>query len=394
MTPSIAVTESAPPDLAGGLPPLVDRGASILVLSGLEPDRAEALAGAGALAFAHPLGSELRATRAGVPVIRDGLVVVGPHRITGDVEGSVSLLGGAVVTGRLRPGAVLKATGSVAVEGAVERATLAAGRSLRLVERAVRADIRCGVAEGIDGALCEAIAGTGAALREVAAAAYAAGRDDRARRDAIDEMVRGTHTGLVERIMAAEAVLGPAREGWPELLGEVATSLEAARRSLRGAALVDDPAAEIAHAADVLRTACVGSGGGGSVMSAPALHECGVEVDGTLRIGEAGIAHCDLRVSGDVLATGPRSAITGGEVVLGGRLRARRLSGDSARPLSIALLGAADVSEPLRVDEMDKGVEIRALGRTLRAPKRLKDVAVVVGTEGPQLLAGGKPVKT
>jgi hypothetical protein len=189
-------------------------------------------------------------------------------------------------------------------------------------------------------------------------------------------------------------VLGPAREGWPELLGEVVEALVGARRSLRAAALVDDPAAEILHAAGVLSTACAGSGGGGSVISAPALLECGVDVDGSLQISEGGVAQSDVRVSGDLLAMGPRSAITGGEIVVGGRLRTRRLAGDSARPLVITLLGAAEVSEPLRAESMDKGVEVRALGRTLRAPKRLEDVVVVVVADGPLLVAKGKKVKT
>ena len=147
MPPSIAVTEAAAPELDSvSLPAVVDRGSSILLLTGLGPERAEALAGTGAIARPHPLGAELRAARAGVPVVRDGQMSVGPHRIPGDVDGRVDLLGGALVEGGLRPGAALRATGSVAVDGVVERAVLAAGRSLRLEERAVRADIRCGVA--------------------------------------------------------------------------------------------------------------------------------------------------------------------------------------------------------------------------------------------------------
>ncbi len=372
------------------LPALVDRGGLIVVLDGADASAAERIAGAGVVRLRRGDAIALRAGCDGVPTWIDGRIDILPSHVEGDVDGTLEGTGDLTLSGAVRAGATVRATGAVVVGGAVERATVAAGASLVIEGRAARAELRAGWTAGVAESLRQALAGVAPALVDIAASARLAGRDRGRRIQVIHRVVGLDHPGLGARLAQAEDAVGTVRSDWPMLFGSVADALVRARRGLAGAALIDDPVGEITRAAEVLAAAFQGERAPvPAVLRVARLDESVVDASGSLHVTESGVVESDLEVGGDLFVMAPRASVRGGVLAVGGRLRARRLTCDKRRPLRVELRASTGVREPLRAEQVDRGVEIRVLGERFTPTRRLREVTVVIERGRPLLLAEG-----
>lgn len=367
------------------LPPRVDLGGLVLVVPDVGP-AARRLAGDGVVASVLVGRTELHATREGVPRLVDGRIRIDPV-VVDDVPWSTTIHGDVRVGGGIGPGIRLLATGSVAVEGLVERATVLAGGGLDLPGRVVHAELHSGHLATLEADLAGVLTGVPEALTRVADVALVAGEDVVRAQAAIDRMLEGPEAGLLVRVAAAEGRIREVLAAWPGVHETLAAAVTAARRALGGAAVIDDPARTLLESAAVIRAATATRRRAGSPVRIGQMEHSALESDGTLVVAGRGIVDGDVRVRGDLLATRPGSEILAGRIVAGGRVRASRLGVLHHHPLHVVLEHAHPGEETLHADFVDAGVVIDMGGERFTFARDTRDVSVVMEPSGPRLVS-------
>ena len=359
---------------------------------------AAAHAGDGAVARTRPGGRvEIRAARDGAPVLTDGRVVVAhTHAIEGDVDrgaGVRAVRGSLRAAGHVAPGGELAATGALRLEGGADRATLRAGGELQVEGRATGAVLAAGALTALRRRLH-------APLRDVAddldALIAMAGqvRSAAAGRAAVDParvirlLCAERFDGLADRLGEAHVLLTAAGRAWPGLCAELAAETGAAHRALTVPELLGDPLARLAAAAGFLAAAvparrpAMESG-----VRVATAHACAIAAPGPLRLTGAGATGCEIDVGGDLIAMGRGGAIRGGSARVGGRVRARELSGHSGAGLRIEITDVRGLDDLLCADVVGAGVEVIVRGQPVRFDRRCTGVRIGIGEGRPVLLA-------
>ena len=359
---------------------------------------AAAHAGDGAVALARAGGLvEIRAARDGAPVLVNGRVVVAHmHAIEGNVDrtlGTRAVRGSLRVGGHVVPGGELGATGALRLEGGADRATLRAGGELHIEGRTTGAVLAGGALTALRRRLHAPLRDVAAELdaliamvEQVRAAGAGRGAVDPAR--VIRLLCAERFDGLADRLEEAHVLLTAAGRTWPGLCGELSAETGAAHRALAAPERLSDPLARLSAAAGFVAAAvpprrpAMESG-----VRVGMAHACSIRTPGSLRLTGAGATDCDIDVGGDLIAMGRGGAIRGGSARVGGRVRARELSGRSGTGLRIEITDTAGHDDLLCADVVEAGVEVIVRGQPVRFDRRCTDVRIGVGEGRPVLLA-------
>jgi hypothetical protein len=356
------------------------------------------LAGDGVIAVGRPAGRmELRAARDGVPVpAADGVSVVRLHEIEGNVDRSVgdrAVRGSLRVGGHIAPGRDLSATGPVRVEGNIDRSEVRAGGELDVEGRAAGASLVGGSLAALRRRLHAPLAGIAEEIDAMLALADQL---------LVADSLRGTATpARVVRVLCAERfdtleprlaeahrLIATARRSWPRLCNGLAAEVAAARRAVETPDHVDDPLALLGASAGFLAAAIPARRSPTEMgIRLSAAHDCSIETAGSLRLTGAGATDCDISVGGDLIAMGSGGVIRGGQARVGGRVRARELSGRNGAPLRVVIDDSRPSDDVLRAGVINAGVEVVIGAAVLRFDRRCADVRVAVSEGRPVLLA-------
>lgn len=354
------------------------------------------LAGEGAGAIVRPDGRvEVRALRDGtLRASEDRVEVVPLVEIDGTVDATVgdrALSGSLRIDGHVAPGRTLRATGSVRVEGMVDRSELRAGGELRIENRATRAHLVGGAATGVrvrvHATLREAatdIDGLLLLAEQLLAVRPRPANVTPARVVRVLAVQRFDH--LVARLDAAGAILVAARRREPWVCAELAGQVALAQTVLRDPEKVEDPLRALSAVAGFLSVAIPARRPDVAGVRVAAAHGCVIEAAGHLRITGAGAIDCDLTAGGDLVARGSGGVIRGGQVRVGGRVIARELTGREGAPLRIVLEGADLGDDALRADVVGPGVEVVVEGRSLTFDRPHHDVRIGISAGRPVLV--------
>ena len=354
------------------------------------------LAGEGAIAIARPGGRvEVRASRDGVPSLAHGGVTVAPqHAMEGNVDraaGDRAVRGSLRIGGHIAPGRELSATGPIRVEGNIDRSEVRAGGELRVEGRAAGASLVGGSLASLRRQLHVPLAGVAQEIDDLVLVAGqlldAAGRRGGAAMPAlaIRALCASRFDGLESRLAHGRGLIAAANRSWPGLCAGLAAEVAAAHQAVADPEDAHDPLARLTAAAGFLAAAIPPRRPVTEVgVRLPAASRCAIETAGPLRLLGSGASECDISVGGDLIALGAGGAIRGGRARVGGRVRARELSGREGARLRVVIEDVRPSEDVLRADVVNAGVEVVVGSEVLRFDRKRTDVRVGV--------RGGRPV--
>jgi hypothetical protein len=354
------------------------------------------LAGDGAIAIARPGGRvEVRASRDGVPsLVREGVTVAPLHEMEGNVDRAVgdrAVRGSLRIGGHIAPGRELSATGPIRVEGNIDRSEVRAGGELQVEGRAGGASLVGGSLASLRRQLHVPLAGV---AQEIDDLVLVAGQllDAATRRGgtvmpapAIRALCAARFDGLEPRLAHGRRLLATAHRSWPGLCAGLAAEVIAAHQAVADPEHAHDPLVRLAAAAGFLAAAIPARRPVTEVgVRLLAANRCAIETAGPLRLLGSGATECDINVGGDLIVMGSGGAIRGGQARVGGRVRARELSGREGARLRVVIEDTRPSDDVLRADVVNAGVEVVVGAEVVRFDRKRTDVRIGV--------RGGRPV--